>query len=113
MTISAARAFEIIALNKQGIRVDALDPDSDDTPESEYGDIIGQDSLTRFDKNRKKKKKKRKPGDPSEQTPVERIQKKPQVNSRPDKPAADYTNRIRGKKGNGNSHNNGNFVPKK
>ncbi len=113
VTISAARAFEIIALNKQGIRVDALDPDSDDTPESEYGDIIGQDSLTRFDKNRKKKKKKRKPGDPSEQIPVERIQKKPQVNSRPDKPAADYTNRIRGKKGNGNSHNNGNFVPKK
>ena len=113
VTISASRAFEIIALNKQGIRVDALDPDSDDTPESEYGDIIGQDSLTRFDKNRKKKKKKRKPGDPSEQIPVERIQKKPQVNSRPDKPAADYTNRIRGKKGNGNSHNNGNFVPKK
>ena len=57
VTISASRAFEIIALNKQGIRVDSLDPNSDETSKKEYGDIIGQDSLTRFDKNKKKKKK--------------------------------------------------------
>jgi len=62
VTIDASRAFEIIALNKQGIKVDSLD-DSDSPKEKadrEYGDIIGQDSLTRFDKNKKKKKKRRK-----------------------------------------------------
>lgn len=60
VTIDASRAFEIIALNKQGIKVDALDTPSGMESEKEYGDIIGQDSLTRFDKNKKKKKKKKK-----------------------------------------------------
>lgn len=63
VTISAARAFEIIALNKQGIRVDSLVADPDDSPEREYGDIIGQEGLTRFDKNRKKRKKRKRPED--------------------------------------------------
>ena len=58
VTIPAARAFEIIALNKQGIRVDSLDTSSPGKEKKEYGDIIGQDSLTRFDKSKKKKKKK-------------------------------------------------------
>lgn len=66
VTIPASRAFEIIALNKQGIKVDSLDIESDDeAPVNEYGDIIGQDSLTRFDKNKKKKKKKHKETDSS------------------------------------------------
>ncbi len=60
VTIDASRAFEIIALNKQGIKVDSLDIPDDLDEEKEYGDIIGQDSLTRFDKNKKKKKKKKK-----------------------------------------------------
>lgn len=63
VTIPASRAFEIIALNKQGIKVDDLDDSEDEEPQREYGDIIGQDSLTRFDKSKKKKKKKRKPQD--------------------------------------------------
>lgn len=58
VTISAARAFEIMALNKQGIRVDALDNGCEEVENKEYGDIIGQDSLTRFDRSKKKKKKK-------------------------------------------------------
>ena len=58
VTIPAERVFEIIALNKQGIRVDSLDTNSPGEIKKEYGDIIGQDSLTRFDKNKKKKKKK-------------------------------------------------------
>lgn len=57
ITIDARRAFEIIALNKQGIKVDALDTAGGETESKEYGDIIGQDSVTRFDKNKKKKKK--------------------------------------------------------
>ncbi len=66
VTIDARRAFEIIALNKQGIKVDTLDISEDEEQPSEYGDIIGQDSLTRFDKNKKKKKKKKKPGEAPE-----------------------------------------------
>lgn len=62
VTIDVRRAFEIIALNKQGIKVDSLDNEEEDERPSEYGDIIGQDSLTRFDKNKKKKKKKKKGG---------------------------------------------------
>lgn len=58
VTIPASRAFEIIALNKQGIKVDALDLSHEEEERKEYGDIIGQDSLTRFDRAKKKKKKK-------------------------------------------------------
>lgn len=66
VTIDARRAFEIIALNKQGIKVDSLEVAIDDEPAKEYGDIIGQDSLTRFDKSKKKKKKKKKGADSPE-----------------------------------------------
>ncbi len=61
VTIDAARAFEIIALNKQGIKPEKLKRDEDDKPKEnkEFGDIVGQDSLTRFDKAKKKKKKKK------------------------------------------------------
>lgn len=73
VTIRASRAFEIIALNKQGIKVDSLDGSgsSKEKANKEYGDIIGQDSLTRFDKNKKKKKKKRKGNEPASAAPSE------------------------------------------
>ena len=56
--IPASRAFEIIALNKQGIKPDRLSELSGE-PESarEYIDLTDQDALTRFDKAKKKKKK--------------------------------------------------------
>lgn len=66
VTIEASRALEIIDINKKGIKPECLsDEIIADTP-SEFGDIIGQDSLTRFDKksnNKKKKKKKNQPGE--------------------------------------------------
>lgn len=65
VTISASRAFEVIALNKRGIRPEELDNNRKEEPEQkEFSDVVGQDSLTRFDKNKKKnslQKKKRKP----------------------------------------------------
>lgn len=58
VTIPAARAFEIIALNKQGIKPDRLNVDAQDEPERrEYIDLADQDALTRFDKSKKKKSK--------------------------------------------------------
>ena len=61
VTIDASRAFEIMALNKQGIKVDSLAETEEEIEEKEYGDLLGQDGLTRFDKSKKKKKKKKKP----------------------------------------------------
>ncbi|MCH5346578.1 MAG: hypothetical protein J1E63_05675 [Muribaculaceae bacterium] len=60
-TISAARAFEVIGLNKQGVKPEKLKPgdEKEKAAPKEFGDIVGQDSLTRFDKAKKKKKKKK------------------------------------------------------
>ncbi|MCM1518519.1 MAG: hypothetical protein NC117_07760 [Pseudoflavonifractor sp.] len=60
VTISAARAFEIIEMNKRGEKPERLEPDGQERPAArkEFGDIVGQDDLTRFDKAKKKKKRK-------------------------------------------------------
>ncbi len=56
--IPAARAFEIIALNKQGIKPERLAEDMEDLEaRREYIDLTDQDALTRFDKTKKKKQK--------------------------------------------------------
>ncbi len=56
--IPASRAFEIIALNKQGIKPDKLAIDANEAEERrEYIDLTDQDALTRFDKAKKKKNK--------------------------------------------------------
>lgn len=73
ITIDASRAFEIIDLNKRGIRPEHLSDELPEIQKSEFGDIIGQDSLTRFDKkNGGKKKKKNK----SKNSPENRNSKK-------------------------------------
>lgn len=59
VTIDADRAFEIIAMNKHGEKPLQLQRDGEEKPKAkkEFGDIVGQDSLTRFDKAKKKKRK--------------------------------------------------------
>ena len=60
VTISAGRAFEIINLNKKGIKPNSLlDENKQQPPRRDAQDILGQDSVTRFDASLKKKKKKR------------------------------------------------------
>lgn len=59
VTISAKRAFEIIALNRQGVKVDSLDPSQDkEGAERGFTDLVEQESLTRFDGSKRRKKKK-------------------------------------------------------
>ena len=60
VTIDAERAFEVIALNKAGEKPLILQRDSDIKPKEKaaFGDILGEDDLTRFDKKKRKKKKK-------------------------------------------------------
>lgn len=60
ITIDAARVFEVMALNRQGAKPEQLLPDgkAKAAEKKEFGDIIGQDSVTRFDKVKKKTKTK-------------------------------------------------------
>jgi hypothetical protein len=58
ITIDARRAFEIITLNRQGVKPDILEATSTDKGErKEFVDLVGQDSLTRFDRSKKRRKK--------------------------------------------------------
>ncbi|MFG6396624.1 MAG: hypothetical protein K1V89_04705, partial [Muribaculaceae bacterium] len=51
VTLTAKRAWEIVAMNKNGEKPLALKEEADEEkPRSAYADILGQDSLTRFDK---------------------------------------------------------------
>ena len=46
-------------MNKNGIKPDALKPEDENVKESSpFGDLLSQDSISRFDKKKKKKKKK-------------------------------------------------------
>lgn len=57
VTLPAKRIFEIIALNKQGIKVEALTDETTEEKPTEYVDLTDQDSLTRFDKSKRKRKR--------------------------------------------------------
>ena len=55
-TISARRAFEIIAMNREGKKPEALTEDG--TPVKEVSkDLLDQDNITRFDRTKKGKKR--------------------------------------------------------
>ena len=67
VVLSADRVFEVMALNKNGVKPDKLNLDSDERQKElkMFGDIIEQDSVTRFDKTRKKRNKNRNGNDRS------------------------------------------------
>ena len=59
VTLTAAQAFEVIALNKNGVKPDSLEPEENGKKNaSPFGDLLNQDAINRFDKKKKKKKKK-------------------------------------------------------
>lgn len=62
ITIPAARAFEVIQLNKQGEKPLNLCEDGAVEPQRPV-DLVEQEDLTRFDKSKKKKNKKRRPSE--------------------------------------------------
>lgn len=59
VTLTVERVFEIIKLNKAGEKPLTLVEENSDKPKqrSEFGDILGEDDLTRFDKKKKKRRK--------------------------------------------------------
>jgi cell fate regulator YaaT (PSP1 superfamily) len=54
VTITGRRAFEVIGLNKRGIKPDTLLPDEHRQSSSKSADLLEQDSLTRFDRRKKR-----------------------------------------------------------
>ena len=68
--LTAAQAFEVIALNKNGVKPDSLKPEEEGKKNaSPFGDLLNQDAINRFDKKKKKKKKKSGGGDKSNAAP--------------------------------------------
>ena len=63
VALSAERVFEIIKLNEKGITPEGLEDFAviKEVEEEVYSNVVGQDSLTRFDKDLKRRKKRRKP----------------------------------------------------
>lgn len=59
VTITAERAMDVIAMNKDGVKPISLSEEEKQPEKKEYMDLAEQDSLTRFDKAKKKKKKKK------------------------------------------------------
>lgn len=58
VTIPARRAFDVINMSKKGIKPIALEADTkQQPPKRDAQDILGQESVTRFDNVKKKKKK--------------------------------------------------------
>ncbi len=57
ITLPIARVREIIALNRRGVKVDTLLSENVNTVEYEpdYVNVIGEDSITRFDKSKKRR----------------------------------------------------------
>ena len=71
VTLTAAQAFEVIALNKNGVKPESLKPDDGDKKgTSPFGDLLNQDAINRFDKKKKKKKKKKAGGEKAAENPV-------------------------------------------
>lgn len=64
VTINAARAFEVIEMNRRGEKPESLLPDGEQKQGGKPRpiDLASQDDLTRFDKTKKKKRKKNKGG---------------------------------------------------
>lgn len=55
VTVDASRVFEVIAQNKKGIKPEKLEVlDEQEPVRKDFEDVVGQDSLTRFDKNKKR-----------------------------------------------------------
>ncbi len=92
VTISAARAFEVISLNRNGEKPLTLQGDASDKPRERtaFGDILGDDDVTRFDKKKKKhQRNNNKQGRPEQQNNQQQKRRnKPGKNGEGDKPSA-------------------------
>lgn len=82
VTISGKRAFEIIGMNKRGIKPDSLLEDEHKPEPKQPVDLLEQESLTRFDRDRRRN------GDGGNRKKKKKSANRPQTegNGRPNKP---------------------------
>ena len=73
VTLPRERVFEVMALNRNGVKPDKLLPDDAEhaVEVKAFGDILGQDAINRFDR-KKKNRNKKKSGDRKAQAPGDR-----------------------------------------
>lgn len=70
VTIPASRAFEVIAMNKNGEKPLSLSEEvKTESTKKPYADLLDQDNISRFDNAKKKKKRKSKPRPDSQSGP--------------------------------------------
>lgn len=62
VTITGKRAFEVLNMNRNGVKPDSLKAEEQETAPKRPADLLEQESLTRFDKNKRSKNKKKKGG---------------------------------------------------
>ena len=119
VTITAQRAFEVIELNKQGIKPETLAVEVKEArPErKDFGDILDDGDISRFDKKKKRKKKKpqsAKQGQQPQQPQQGQQPQQPQQGQLPQQtdeagaPASDKPRRQKRKPGNRNNGRGGN-----
>lgn len=115
VTIPASRVFEVINLNKKGIKPLSLESDEKQSSNKrDAQDILGQESVTRFDSDsssKKKKKKKKSNNDANSQANAAKESGKEAVNQTQGNPPAEAKNESADNKPNphkGNGKNNNN-----
>ncbi len=102
--VPVERVQKIISMNRKGQRPEKLIEFTDSTKEkavNDYGNVVGQDSLTRFDKPREDSRKNRRPGK-HRSRPVQQSAPGTEGQARPN----------RGRDGN-RDNNRGNFRPRR
>lgn len=106
ITIPAERAFDVINMNKKGNKPITLEADTKpQPPKRDAQDILGQDSVTRFDSVKKKKKKRNGNGNNENGGNVSRATASPNTEgNHPNKPVNKSFNN--GEKQSGNNRGN-------
>ena len=101
-TISAARALEIIEMNKRGEKPLSLQDESSQTADNRPADLLTGD-INRFDKNKKKKKKQKEKAQAQSQTDDKPKDKQPDNKPRQPKPNRQQRRDNRGRADNANA----------
>ncbi len=123
ITLPIERVREIISLNRRGVKVDTLVSESVNTVEYEpdYVNVIGEDSITRFDKSKKrrggrnKNRNERDKGERVEKTapqPTENAESKPQEEKREERREGREGRREGGREGRNNRQRNDRRQPR-
>ncbi len=130
-TITARRAFEIINMNKNGEKPEKLDSEEGVKEERKPKDLLEQESLTRFDKNKSAKNKKKKnknnqqqqqgetepqavtekPNVPNRQQKVQQEQQKPEQEKQTDNRPRNQRNKYKGNNQNKRQQNGNQSQP--